>query len=501
MKKSWKNSRSCAARIVLITVVSLLGLSFGAEAQRKSAAGKEPTPGMMIKESSLDYQLWESFLLVRRANDGEAAAQHELAIRYLQGRGFAADTLKAVFWLNKAAERDFDLAHFNLGILLLNGWGVAWNPFEAFDLFERAARRGMSEAHFVLGLSYTEDLIVRQNWKEAYAHVKKAADAGFDPAKKALVEFRNRGIPDGTSKDVVHSDTARPKPLFIDFDVDTSTASDDGLLNDLVKEGSAELRKALGATSGLTQTDSNAYSLITRAARAGSPEAQTLLGRFQEYGIRAPKDRVAAVARYLVAVRNESVRALELIWNIIKEEGFAEELEGRAKNGDAAAQFAWAGLVAVGIDRRLSGQQALKLLQSSADQGYEEAIIELGLCYQSGRWVERDPIRARQLWQIAVSRGKTEALIRLNAVGLFTQNASVNPATIALFKEQAEEGSILAQVALGYCYERGLGVTRNLGDASRLYRNAAQRGSESAYDALKRIHDLIRPPGEKWEVG
>lgn len=484
--------------MVMLVVVCLAPASL--DAQRKSAAGREPTPGMMIKESSLDYQLWENFRLVRRANDGEPAAQHELAIRYLQGKGFAADTQKAVFWLDRASRQGFDLAHFNLAIMTLNGWGIAWNPFRAFELFEQATARGMSEAEYALGLMYTEDLVVRQNWTQAYAHVKKAADAGFEPATRALVEFRNRGIP-AKKESGGQTDTAKHKPLFINFDPDTIGSGDEGLLRDLLKEGNAELREALGAAPTLAGADSNAYSLITRAARAGSPEAQTLIGKFRETGIRSTRDPIAAVAEYLVAVRNESPRALELIWKIAGTERFAEELERRAKDGDAVAQFAWSGLVASGIDRRLSGEQALKLLQSSADQRYADAVIELGMCYQSGRWVERDQARARLLWKEAASMGKTEALIRLNAVDLFVQNPQVSPATIALFREQAGEGSILAQVALAYCYERGLGVPRNPGEASGLYRNAAARGSESAYDALKRMHDGIRPPGEKWKVG
>lgn len=497
MKKAPKYSRLPTIAAVLILVCLTPGIL---DAQRKAAAGREPTPGMMIKESSLDYQLWENFRLVRRANDGEPAAQHELAIRYLQGKGFPADTQKAVFWLDRASRQGFDFAHFNLAILTLNGWGIAWNPFRAFELFEQATARGMSEAEYALGLMYTEDLVVGQDWGQAYAHVKKAAEAGFEPARRALVEFRNRGIP-AQNDDGGKADTARHKPLFIDFDPDTSVSGDEALLRDLLKEGGAELREALGATPTLAGTDSNAYSLITRAARAGSPEAQTLLGRFREAGVRSARDPIAAVAEYLVAVRNESSRALELIWNIAGTEGFAGELERRAKNGDAVAQFAWAGLVAAGVDRRLSGEQALKLLQSSSNQRFADAIIELGLCYQSGRWVERDQARARLLWQEAASMGKTEALIRLHAVDLFVQNPHVTAAMIALFREQAGEGSILAQVALAYCYEKGLGVPRNAGEASGLYRNAAQRGSESAYDALKRMHDGIRPPGEKWKVG
>jgi TPR repeat protein len=192
---------------------------------------------------------------------------------------------------------------------------------------------------------------------------------------------------------------------------------------------------------------------------------------------------------------------MELLWNLANGPGFPQELERRAKNGDPVAQFVWAGLVAAGIDRRLSGEQALKLLQSSVQQSYVDAIVELGLCYQSGRWVPQDRARAATLWEAAASLGSQEARVRLQAVQLFTESPLVSPELIVFFRAQAEEGSILAQVALAYCYERGLGVRRDSGSAARMYRNAAQRGSQSAFDALKRMHDAIRPKGEEWQVG
>jgi TPR repeat protein len=455
---------------------------------------------MMIKQSSLDYQLWESFVLVRKANDGEAPAQHELGLRYLQGKGFQADTLKAVSWLKKAADQDFDLAHFNLGILSLNGWGIPWNPFAAFRNFQNAARRGMPEADFVLGLMYTEDLIVGQDWQKAYSLVKKAADTGFEPAKKALVEFQRRGIQQAVPASDSASDN-QLRPIFIDFDVDTSSTNDDALLNDLLKEAGPELKKAIGVQNILTVKDTSAYELIRQAGIAGSPEALALLGRFSEQGIVVRKNAIQASASYLVALRNDSHRAFDLLWNLVQEPGFPETLESRAKQNDAIAQFVWAGLVAVGIDRRLSGEQALKLLQSSAVQNYTEAMVELGLCYQSGRWVEQDRARALELWEAAGRWGNVEALVRLKTAELFMENPRISRESVAQLQTYAGQGSLLAQVALGFCHEHGLGVPENAGEASRAYRDAAQRGSQTAYEALKRMHDKIRPEGNEWVVG
>jgi len=87
------------------------------------------------------------------------------------------------------------------------------------------------------------------------------------------------------------------------------------------------------------------------------------------------------------------------------------------------------------------------------------------------------------------------------AMKLFANEPSEDLAPIIRFMEiEAGEGSILAEVALALCYETGRGVRQQKGEAARLYRNAAQRGSQSAYDALRRMHDEIRPPGKEFEI-
>ena len=242
-------------------------------------------------------------------------------------------------------------------------------------------------------------------------------------------------------------------------------------------------------------------ALIERAAEAGSPEALTLIGRFYEKGIGVRRDVILASALYVRAMRLESGRAKELLWNLIQEPGYAENLEKLSKAPDPAAQFVWAGIVGARFDQRLSGEQAFTLLQSASNENYVDAVIEMGLCYQSGRWTNQDRPKALELWRKAAAMGSQEAAIRLTALRLFGNEPSENLASVIQFLEtEAQEGSILAQVALAYCYETGRGVYQQKGEAARLYRNAAQRGSQTAYDALRRMHDEIRPPGKEFEV-
>jgi TPR repeat protein len=66
-------------------------------------------------------------------------------------------------------------------------------------------------------------------------------------------------------------------------------------------------------------------------------------------------------------------------------------------------------------------------------------------------------------------------------------------ADIQLLRDAVTEGSVLAEVALAYCYETGTGVSDSFAEAVRLYRAGSRRGSKDAYRALRRLHDRIRP--------
>ncbi len=502
MKKGRKYRKAIGSLACIATFLALVAIR-PAQAQHRTTE-RPKTPGSMIKESDVDYQLWESFVVMRKANDGEAPAQHELGLRYLMGKGFEADTQKAALWIKKAAAQDYVLAKYNLGILYHNGWGVDWNPFEAYRNFLHAAHKKLPDAEFVVGLMLTENLVVNRDWQKAYRYVKSAAEEGFEPARKALVEFQKRGIKTESDSGKPAERESRVRPVFLDFNVDTSSKADDRvLLKDFLREAGPGMRQALGIsdTALIESGVEKSFERIERAADVGSPEALALLGRIHEQGIGTTKDPIKATAYYVRASRLESPRAYELLWDLIQQPGYREMLEKRAMASDAEAQFAWAGLVASRFDQLLSGDQAVKLLNGAANRNHAQSIIELGLCYQSGRWVQQDKVRAEELWKIAAGLGSSEARIRLIVSEIMKPN-SKNPSaeTLSYLTTVSEEGSILAQVALGYCHERGLGTPRNKEQAATLYRNAAQRGSESAYLALRRMHDEIRPKGKEFEI-
>ncbi|MGO9481283.1 MAG: tetratricopeptide repeat protein [Candidatus Kryptoniota bacterium] len=485
----------------------------------------------LVQPSDLGYQLWEELTLVRKANGGDPEAQQELGSRYFFGNGFPVDTARAAYWIHKAADQNMPIGQYNFGIFLNNGWGVNWNPFEAYNEFKAAAAKSLPEAEFAVGISYTDNLIVPLDLAKAYKWIKAAADAKYEPALEVLPKLISRMKPaqDDSIQSAGYSTTsarndssfsaAAPsqEPIFLAFGPDTtSRVSDLTLLNEAFREGNEKFKTALGvsdifstsATKGSgseqeSEKDSTAITMIVHTAEAGSPEALIVLGRCFELGIGFPRDRILAAEQYLRASRLDSRRAPMLLLSLVRQNGFLEEVESRCKKGGDDAAFVWAGLTELGLDQRLDYKQAFHLLQIAADHGNIPSLIELGRCYYTGQWTARNPVLGRRSWLRAAEEGSSDAEIRLAAAAVLSDSGAEQASlsdTIQFLSEASNDGSIVGQLALGYCFEKGIGVTQNTPEAVRLYRNCAERGSESGYDALKRMYDDLRPKDKEFDV-
>lgn len=448
-------------------------------------------------ESDALDQIWQAFVVARKAQAGDKFAQHELALRYITGRGVERDTAKAAYWFQKASDQGLVASTFNLAILAFHGWGTRWDPFVTYRLVKECADSGMPEAEYLLGAMLTEDLAVPRDWKEAYAWVKKAADADFAPAQKALPDFASHLTPDTTRL------REPPLPVVADFIDTTHSTANPRLLKD-VFHGAEELRRALGISKLMEDTssvDSVSLDVVRRAARYGSPEALMVLGRCYERGIEVPVDSVEALALYVRALRMDSPRAVDLILALLRTGSLVSKLKARMEHGDHVAEFVVAGLSGLGIDVGVSDTRAVQMLRRAADAGYVPAIVELGLWHYSGKWVEASTAKAKDLWYKAASKGSMEASIRLAVTALRDpSDPQMHSAQVAILKSAASEGSLLAEFALGYAYENGIGTRKDAGEAASYYRTAASRGSQDAYRALRRMYDELRPPDPEFRV-
>ena len=106
-----------------------------------------------------------------------------------------------------------------------------------------------------------------------------------------------------------------------------------------------------------------------------------------------------------------------------------------------------------------------------------------------------------EYWKRAADLGSREAMIRLIFANVLDEpnNPKVKE-YVKVVKDAVNEGSVLAQTVLAYCYEEGIGVRKNKGTAANLYRSAAQRGNETAYNSLRRMYNEMRPADEEFHI-
>ena len=76
------------------------------------------------------------------ADQGVAAAQYNLGLMYVNGRGVTQDYVEAVKWYRKAAEQGNAKTQHNLGTMYFYGKGVTQNYVQAHMWFNLAAVKG-----------------------------------------------------------------------------------------------------------------------------------------------------------------------------------------------------------------------------------------------------------------------------------------------------------------------------------------------------------------------
>lgn len=497
----------------LLTTVILIN----AQDTTKSLAHKVNKPEIkypLVKPTGRPYPLVSGFALMKQANSGDPLAQHELGIRYLLGLGFSKDTTSAIFWINQAADKNLSTAQFNMGIFSMKGIGLDWNPFEAFKRFEQAARNGFPQAQLAYGTDFIHGLIVNKNMDSAYVWIKKAADVDFEPAKEILKSMLETGYtpPDNTDdaneKNELISEKAEAINLdwnidFFDFEKDSTVDLTKEKVKNLFSMPSGELKKILQIEPDSTQLkDTSNIKLVEYAAKRGGPEALVMQGIAYENGFNYRPDSIKAVLNYFTALRNGSQRAGILIYEMLKDGTVLKQIEKRANDGDVDAKYVWAGIIAFGYDFSLLLDDALNLLEEAAEKGHIPSLIELGVIYYKGEITEQDKNKAYEYWNKAATLGSDEAAVRLAITKIFNKdydNFSL-PELVNTISNAREKGVIIAETAMGYCYENGIGINKNKAEAAHLYWNAASKGNQAGYISLRRMYDEIRPENTRYII-
>jgi len=107
---------------------------------------------------------------------GDAAAEANLGVHYMTGRGVEKNPEAAAQWFLKAAEQGNDFAQLNIGVSYLYGRGVGKDATKAAHWFLKSAEQGLKQAQFNIGILYRKGLGVEQDAAQGAYWIAKAKE-------------------------------------------------------------------------------------------------------------------------------------------------------------------------------------------------------------------------------------------------------------------------------------------------------------------------------------
>lgn len=147
-----------------------------------------------------------------------------------------------------------------------------------------------------------------------------------------------------------------------------------------------------------------------------------------------------------------------------------------------------------GIEAYRSGdyEKAREIWVPLAEKGDAKALFNLGVLYDEGLGVPRDPEKARQFWEKAAERGLLTATHNLALIDIEQagDDDAAFESALERLKAAADGGYARSQYALGKLYQYGLGVEKDGDLAIRYFEAAAEAGlARAQYNLGKAYRD------------
>lgn len=292
----------CAIRLFLISAVLNSAQVF---AQSSAVNTEKADIGQPLKAGDFDFAYnaytaghyktaFESAM--KRAENGDAAAQTLLGILYMEGRSVTQDADKAMYWYGRAAEAGDPQAQLRYGIDMFNGIHVAKDQQKGEDYIRKAVDAGVPAAYFYYGQILMDNAGRDDRFDIGLKWFLKGAVAGDANAAYAASQI----LAEGTLK-VAQNDKAARTLL--------ETAANNGSI-----AAQMELAKWMVEGRGGPQDYRGAFDLMKIISVNGIPPAQINLARLYQQGVGTKSDPVMAAAWYMMAKQaNYTVEDLDVM--------------------------------------------------------------------------------------------------------------------------------------------------------------------------------------------
>lgn len=439
---------------------------------------------------TVDYEKarywWE-----KAAAQGQRIAQYNLGVLYDEGRGVSQDYHLAAQWYRKAAQQGFISAQYNLGNLYRDGKGVPQNAYIARDWQEKAAAQGDRDAMYALGSLYRHGALgISGDGQHALAFywLEQAAMRGQPQAQAELADLYARG--EGVARDPATAAKWQQAAATAQTGAENTDNSDLTAIEQTEQaamHGDTQAQIALANHyahgDGIARDEEAALKWWQVAAAQGSTDAMQALARHY----RDAADRSQAEHWYLAAAEKGDSNAYRELGQIYADARPPDYTTARkywhaGKKGDPVAQY----LIGKShSDWREPGNPNAAhnafsgFLQHChedenppadycADAAYLTALIEQ---HKLPGYHPPQPNEVRQHWQEAAYWGHPVARAWL-------ETAPAPPGTTPPARIAATAAA--AQYQLSWHYATGDGIAQNRDSANHWLRQAAQNGHAAA---------------------
>ena len=345
------------------------------------------------------------------ANLGDLGAQLTLAMMHRHGEHVDRNSRLAARWYQSAANNGAIEAQLIVGEMYQYGLGVKRDLATAESWYLKAANSGDSEAQFRLGRLYRSGHIPKSSPSEAWNLLEAAAGQGHVEALTVIARMHMEGY-------------GVPRDLGKAADFHREAAKLGGL------ESQCELGKMLLKGQGSEVNRGEAAECIIQSSHGGYPEASYLHG----------------VMRIRVLVEPCDI-ALGVSW-----------LHAAAEKGDLDAKTILGACYHNGVGVSFDKTEAFKHMAAAAKGGHLAAKILLGACYQNGSGIHLQNVDRLAILDLP---GKEHVLAKDIIRGKRSQNqADFYPTKggsstwIALDDEDADT---VSQYVMGFMLLAGLG--------------------------------------------
>ncbi|WP_425148265.1 tetratricopeptide repeat protein [Deinococcus sp.] len=169
-----------------------------------------------------------------------------------------------------------------------------------------------------------------------------------------------------------------------------------------------------------------------------------------------------------------------------------KEFYAAAMKGDETSAFNLGYMYQHGIGVKIDHLEAAKWLKKSADLGYVDAMMELGIIYENGDNNMPGDIYAQALswYKKAAAKGNSDGQYKIGNFYKFGFGVKKDDVqAVSWYRQAAAQGNKYAQYELGNLYEYGNNIKKDYGQALALYRKSALQGNVRAQVSLGEMYE------------